>query len=163
MSAFFLAYRIWFQIGAIITVVAAFTWGVHTYNEHFREIGRAEVKAEWVVAEQAAKIAADKQEALWKKQVENANEKASEREKTITVSANAAAATSRNLRDTLEAYRGSVSGATASSLANAVNTLANLLGDCSERYRGLAEKADRHASDFQRCVEQWPKNEVRGK
>lgn len=46
---------IWFKLGFLAIVIAAITFGVHSYNEGLRQDGRDEKQAEWDAAKAAQK------------------------------------------------------------------------------------------------------------
>jgi hypothetical protein len=161
MNAFFMMYRIWFQIGAVAILLAGFSWGVHSYNEHFRDIGKAEVRAEWDAANAKAKVEADKQEAAWNKRLEEANANFTKRQEAQTVALAATTAANNSLSGAITRLRNGVSNTPPSTSANAALALATVFGDCSTKYIGMAEIAGRHSNDLQRILDQWPTNKVK--
>lgn len=157
MLSFLTPYKLAIEIAVFGILAAGVIWCIHLYNDHQQTIGYQRAVAEYTAKLEQAKADAKAQEDIFRKQLEDANNAAAKREQTIRTSADAARAASASLSDALNNLRNSVPGATAASLANSVATLATVLGNCSERYRDVAEKADRHASDAQRILDSWPK------
>lgn len=131
-------------------------WGIHEFLEHEREIGRAEVRKEWKEQEVAAKEASRIRETELLKQRDDAVAKRDEREITIRNLAAGSSAASLSLRDTLNAINTGVPTATIETLRQSTATLSTVLNECQARYRGLAEKADRHANDAKTLDDAWP-------
>lgn len=150
------------KIGAVLALVGALSFGMFLYNEHFRDIGRAEVRAEWDAAEAKAKIAADKQEATWNKRLEEANANFTKRQEANQLALVAANTAVNGLSGSLTRIRSSVSSNPASASANAAIalSLANVFGDCGSKYKEMGENADRWANATKTLIEAWPKNEV---
>lgn len=82
------------------------------------------------------------------------------REAAQRAAAERAAAESRGLRDQLTALRGSVPALTEAAVRDYADTLGGLLGDCANRYQGMAERAQQHALDAERLLAAWPSNLV---
>jgi hypothetical protein len=150
-------YKILFEIVVIGSLAGGAVWAAHEFLEHERAIGRAEVQARW--DEQVAKDneTARLETVRLEKQAEDAEKNGATREQTIRTLAAAAGSANLSLHDTLAAIRGSVPNATIDSLGKSVATLSTVLADCSGRYQGMAEIADRHASDVKTLSEAWPK------
>lgn len=142
-------------IGAL-ALVAAVCWGVHEFLEHERDIGYQRAVAEYTAKEAAAKDAARLREQDLQRQLQEARNAATLRDQTIRDTATAAAAASTSLHDALGALRSRVPGATADALGKSVTTLTTVLDDCQAKYRGMAEVADRHASDVKTLTDAWP-------
>ncbi len=63
----------------------------------------------------------------------------------------------RGLRDDLVVIRQRVAGDPGAAGYAALDTCHAVLGDCSERYRGMAQTADEHAADAKLCIDGWPR------
>jgi hypothetical protein len=63
----------------------------------------------------------------------------------------------RGLRDDLVAIRQHVAGDSGAACPAALDACHAVLGDCSERYRGMAQAADEHAADARLCIDGWPR------
>jgi len=135
-----------------VALGAGVVWGAH----YERDIGRAEVRAEWERADAAAVLAANKIESALRARVVAAENKGNERDQTNRNLAAAAAGASIGLRDTLATIRASVPGDTVETLRARTVTLAGVLGECQGRYQELARHADGHASDVQTLIDAWP-------
>lgn len=151
-----------YKLLAEITVIGALAVGavigVHQFLEHERDIGRNEVRAEYAVKLADAKEVARIREVELTTQRDEAVSHANERDQTIRTVAAGGAAASLGLRDTLAGIRNGVPSATIEALRQSTAALANVLTDCQGKYRGLAEIADRHASDSKTLSDGWPTN-----
>lgn len=105
-----------------------------------------------VAAEQEARA---KEQSMSQKLQEAVNA-ATEREKKLRADYAAAHSAARGLRDTLAAVRGELSSATTDSCRATADAALAVLGECSDRYREVAEAADGHASDVRTLTEAWP-------
>ena len=68
-----------------------------------------------------------------------------------------ARAAALGLRDDLAALRTRLATAPGATCINAAAALGDVLQQCSDDYRALAETADRHVSDIRTLREAWPK------
>lgn len=150
-------YKLIIEVAIIGSMIVGAGIGVHSFLEHERDIGRNEVRAEYAAKLAEAKEAARLREADLTKQRDDALAKGNERETTLRTVAAGGAAASISLRDTLSGISNGVPLATIETLRHATSTLATVLTDCQGRYRELAEKADRHASDTKTLSDAWPK------
>lgn len=154
--ALFTRYKLLLEIALIGALAAGVIYEVHQFLEHERDIGRAEVQARWDAQTTKDKEAARLETARLAKQSEDAEKNGATREQTIRTLAAAAGSANLSLRDTLAAIRSGVPSATVDSLGKSVAALSTVLADCSGRYQGMAEIADRHASDVKTLSEAWP-------
>ena len=60
------------------------------------------------------------------------------------------------LRVELEEAQRQLAGLSAEACINRAATLSDVLNQCTERYTGLAEKADRHVNDIKTLNDSWP-------
>lgn len=90
--------------------------------------------------------------------LQESERQARERELEQRAAVQRALAESRGLRDDLSRVRASLPALTDAAVRERANTLGGLLGDCSERYQSMAEKAQRHAADVTRLLGAWPRN-----
>ena len=142
-------------IVAAALAAAVFLW--NRFLDHQQSIGYDRAVAEYNVKLIAAKDAADKETARLTLQLKEAQDGQAKRDQTIRATAAAAASASTGLLNALDTIRNSVSGATTDALRHTATTLANVFGECQDRYRSVAEKADRHSSDSRTLMEAWPK------
>lgn len=117
--------------------------------------------AEWqrtqAEAELASTLAAGVKEAEWIKNLEDARNEATQRETRLRVAAAGARDVSDGLRADLAELRRQLPDLAAETVRQRADTLAELFDQCQADYRGMAEKADRHASDVQTLTDAWPK------
>lgn len=144
-------------LGALATL-AALGLGIHTLDQSRQQIGYdrrvAEDNADLINVQAAAQAT----ERELNRKLEVARNEATKRDQVITRHAAAAGTAAEQLRIALDTIRSSrLPGDPASPDSERAATLAELLGDCADRYRGLAKKADRHASDARTLSEGWPK------
>lgn len=142
-------------IAAVAIGIALFLW--NRFLDHQQTIGYDRAVAEYNVKLLAAKEAADKETARLTNQLKEAQDGQAKRDQTIRATAAAAATASTGLLNALDTIRNSVSRDPPSAAGNTTRTLADVFGECQDRYRGLAEKADRHSSDSRTLMEAWPK------
>lgn len=155
-----LAYLRVAELLAGLALIAGICWGVHEFLEHERDIGRNEVRAEYAEKLREAKDAAQLREKELTAQRDDAINKGNDREQTIRSLAASAGASSNGLRDALSRIGVSVPSASVEALRQSTTTLAAVLGECQDRYRSMAETADRHASDTRTLSDAWPQNQV---
>jgi uncharacterized protein (DUF2252 family) len=151
-------YKLLAEIVVIGSLAAGTAYGIHQFLEHERQIGRNEVRALWDAQTAKDERAARIETARLAKQAEDAEKNGANREQTIRTLATASGNANLGLRDTLATIRGGVPSATVDALGKSIATLSTVLAECSGRYQGLAEKADRHASDVKTLQEAWPKD-----
>ena len=155
-------YLLLLKLGLVAILLGGGVLGVHKYNDHFREEGRAEVREEYKDKLIAAQDAAQKETAALNQKIKEANNAANRRNKQIDEAHAAANSANTSLQSALDHLRLSVPSATAASLANSVTTLSTVFGQCATEYGSLAVISDRHSNDAQRCIESWPtKGEVK--
>lgn len=149
-------YKVAAEVLAVFALLIAIGWLYHWHCEQQQDIGAAKIQALWdkqklvdaetyLIRSEANQTAKD---AAVKKRDDN--------DATIKTLAAGSAAAATSLRDALAANRGSNSATTLQTLIDRANTTGDLLGDCAERYRGVAEKADRHANDARTLSDAWP-------
>lgn len=114
---------------------------------------KSQVEQQAVESRQAAL----KQKEQWIKEKEDAEQKAAEREATLRTERDTALAAGRRLRDDIATLRTRLPHAIPSAVFATADTLAGLLDQCQQEYRGMAEVADGHASDVQTLIDAWPK------
>lgn len=109
-------------------------------------------------AEATAKAQSDAratEKALYDK-LQEAQNNATKRENKLRSDAAAARSTADGLRDTIYSIRADLPSYSQSAAVATADTAAELLQQCSDAYRGVAEAADRIASDRQTLIEAWP-------
>lgn len=142
----------------VLAAIGALWWGIHTLDQSRQQIGYdrrvSEDNADLIKA-QAAALATERE---LNRKLEDARNEATKRDQVITRHAVAAGTAAGQLRIALDTInRSRLPGDPAGPSDQRTGTLAELLGDCADRYRDVAEKADRHASDVRTLSEAWPK------
>lgn len=150
-------YKLMIEVAVVGSLVVGAGVGIHNFLEHERDIGRSEVRAQDAKDLAAAVAAADKRTAELQTQLNEAIKNGQDREQTIRSLAAASGTSSASLRDALSRISVGVPSASIDALRVSTSTLASVLGECQGRYRDMAEKADRHASDVQTLMDAWPK------
>ena len=144
---------LWIKALIVAAMLAALTFAVNRYLNTVEQRGydRAvlEYQAKLITAQNAATEERNRMQAAVDAAIKGRND----REKSIRAVADAAGVAVGGLRNELDAVRAGVPDATLATLRNTTATLTAVFGDCAERYTGLAEKADRHASDVQASIE----------
>lgn len=143
-------------VAALVT--AAGYWAVSNYNASLRQEGYtmavSEYNAKLIKSQQDA---ADKTAQLQHKLQEAADE-AALRDKQITNLSAAVAASSNKLRFDLTNYSASLlPGVSAVAIRGPIDNLGGLLATCSDRYRDMAEDAERERSAKQTLIDAWPR------
>lgn len=143
---------------ALVTllVLALFAFGYHVGGEH--------VQAQWNIAKLAqAQVAAKAEtenrtkEQAWAKQLEDAQNEATQLKTAALADADAARRSNDSLRDQLSTAKRAVSTASADAVRQYAATLSDVFEDCAGKYRSLAEAATGHATDIRTLTNGWPK------
>jgi hypothetical protein len=152
MTSWLNPYR-WLLAGALI---AALVLGYGLWVDHIGDTREATVRAEYTAAALVAGEAARAKESAWQTQLQKAQNEATKRQKTLAADA-AALRTERNgLRDDLATVRASRPGLARDTLERYANASAIVFADCTRSYSGLAQDADRLATERQTLIEAWP-------
>jgi hypothetical protein len=143
---------------AAIAILGGIAYGAHRFLDSVRQEGYDKATAEYnVKLVKAQQDAADKTAQLQHKLQEATNE-AALRDKQITNLSTAVAASSSRLRFDLTNYSASLlPDASAVALRGSIDKLGGLLATCSDRYRDMAEDAERERSAKQTLIDAWPK------
>ena len=137
-----------------LALAAASTWHVQAwrYDAQIADIKAAQAQAATLASEETARNFR-----AITTQYEGALNDARKRESNLRRHVAAARTESDGLRDAIYAFRAKLPNATATTVAVAADTAAELLGTCADEYRSVAEAADRIASDRQTLIDAWPK------
>lgn len=142
------------SILAALAIGAAGAWQVQdwrwTANVQAEEIERAKVAA-------AAERENRRLETKRQSNVMEAQNAATKREAALRSALAAATRTGDGMRDTLYSFRAKLPSATPDACRSDAAALAELLEQVERAGRGMAEAADRHASDSLMYQEAWPK------
>ena len=155
--SFLSPYKLLIEVIMIGGCVVAIGVGVHEFLQHEQNIGYQKAVAEYTAKALVAETAAREREAAMTRQLQDAQAAGALREHTIKTLSVAANTASVSLRDTLGAINRGVPTATIAALRQSTSTLSSVLDDCQNRYRTVAEAADRHASDAKTLTDAWPK------
>jgi chromosome segregation ATPase len=90
--------------------------------------------------------------------VTKAQNEAQKRETELRAAAAAAGAESDGLRNDLSSLRDQLAGLTEQARTERSAAIADVLGQCAQRYSDLAARCDRHVSDIQTLIEAWPQS-----
>jgi hypothetical protein len=104
-----------------------------------------------------AQASARSKEQEFQTRLQEAQNAAKKREDAMRRDANNSRASAGRLRDDLQAIQRNLPVLAADACRRQANALTELFGSCVEQYRGVAEEADRDASDKQTLIEAWPK------
>lgn len=144
---------LWIKALIVSAILGAVAWKVDSYLDSVEQRGYdravSEYRMKLIEAQNDAIAERNRLQGL----VDAAIKGRSEREKTIQKSAAATGALVAGVRNELDAIRDGLSIATIDALRHSTATLSVVFGECTERYSGLAEKADRHASDIRAMTE----------
>lgn len=141
----------------IMTLVGGIAFGVHKYNEHQQDIGEARVQAEWDKSVAVAKDAQRLREIQFQKEKDDAIIQAAKNVAVANAAAAAANNSSRVLDSTLKALIARSSTGSVEANRRYTSALAEVLGDCKDKYRELGRKAQGHADDTLKYDQAWPK------
>jgi hypothetical protein len=153
---YLLNWRIWVAIG--IAAVLAYS---HIAVYH---AGQNNIQVEFdkykLAVEEASKVsieAARAKETEWNEKLNQERNDAAKRETAIHADVVRATSTVNSLRNELSDTKDRIAKAPVYSCPDAAAAIGELFAVCTERYIGLAEKADRHSSDVKTLIESWPK------
>jgi hypothetical protein len=117
----------------------------------------AKIRREQAESVAAANEAARLKERALNKQLEEARNDAEKRETALRADADSARKSVVSLRDQLAANKRAMSDASAAAVRQYADAVANVFLDCTDKYRELAEEADRISSERQTLIDAWPK------
>jgi ribosome-binding ATPase YchF (GTP1/OBG family) len=143
-------------IGVKLVFIAGLIVGAHMFIMHERDIGYQQAVGEAKERDRQVAAANEKLVRTLTQQRDQAVAERDQREQTIRNLAAASGNASLGLRDTVNAIRASVPSASIEALRKSTDALGAVLNECQTRYRDLAEKADRHASDVQALDKAFP-------
>lgn len=155
------------KLALIGIALAALLVGSRAALEHVRDQGRAEVQSAWdadkLLRAQALQNLTKQlreTEKGFSDQLAKAHNDFTEKSKQITADADRTRYAANGLRNELATARARLPGAGADSsgpVTEYASTVSDLLERCTERYRDVADKADRHAADAEMMREAWPR------
>ena len=138
---------------AVIAIVAGSLWA--TAN-HFENVGYEKRKAEDVVQLNKDLIAAKTKTAALQTQLNEAqNELNIQKQRMAAINARNIEL-SNSLREGLATFNRGLSNDSKQTLISRVDTLSDVLGECTSRYTEVAAKADAYAADLKMMQDSWP-------
>jgi hypothetical protein len=140
-------YKLAAEIAVFGALAVGAVYGAHQFLEHERDIGRAEVRAEYEKQLAAAKEDAVKKERDWQARFNDAINQGAKNAQALQTAATAAAVSSSSLRDTIATLRERLPGASAEASRAYASTLATLFAECKDEYRAMGQAAQGHAND----------------
>lgn len=150
----------WPQIAAFVGAVAlgaGAAWNIQGVRLDALEVEFGKYRNEAEQNALAAKRLLMDKENFWRQEKENARINALAREAQLKKDVSVAQSTVGGLRDDIGALQARLATSPVAACIDTAATLGELLGQCSESYRDMAEIADRHASDAKTLIEAWPK------
>jgi len=139
---------------AVIAIVIGSLWA--TAN-HFENVGYEKRKAEDTVQINKDLIAAKTKTAALQTQLDEAQNVLNlQKQKLAAINARNVEL-SNSLRQQLATFNAGLSNDSKQTLISRVDTLSDVLGECTSRYTEVAGKADAYAADLKMMQEAWPK------
>jgi DNA repair exonuclease SbcCD ATPase subunit len=159
--------KVQIKLALIGIALAALLVGSRAALEHVRDQGRAEVQSAWdadkLLRAQALHSMSEQlrhTEQGYAQQLAKAHNEFTEKSKQITADAERTRHAANGLRNELATARARLPVAGTDperTVAEYASTVSELLESCTERYRDVADKADRHAADAEMMREAWPR------
>mgnify|MGYP001379999109 FL=1 len=141
---------------ALAAVVTLVTWQL-TADHYQAQVAR--LQAEQATAQAAAAADAQQQQIAFQTQLQEARNAAVKREAALRRDVGAARDALYGLRGAADRARAELPGYSPAAAAGLAATATDLLAQCADRYRGVAESADQHAGDALTLQEAWPRHE----
>jgi len=148
-------YVVDFLVIAALVGVAAF--GVHKYDTYQQDIGAARVQAAWDKQRLSDTQAADALRAQYQKEKDDALAQNARNVQVALAAATAAGQSSRVLDGTLKSLLAASANGSVEANRRYTAALAEVFGDCKDKYRELGQKAQGHADDALMFEQAWPK------
>ena len=142
---------------AAAAIAGALAFGAAWQVQGMRYGGQiASIQAQHAEATAKAQSDARATEKALSDKLQEAQNNATKRENKLRNDAAAARRTADGLRDTIYSIRADLPSYSQSAAVAAADTATELLGQCADRYRDVAEQADRHAADALMLRDSWP-------
>lgn len=141
----------------IASALAGAAFAVHSYNEHQQKIGEDRIYAKWGAATIAAQAAQREREINLQKEKDDAITQGLEDSRKAVVDRDNALAAKRMSDAALKSISARLATATIAAARNYATTCNAVLSECTERYRAVAEDADRLSNDSLMLQRAWPK------
>jgi len=147
-----------FKVIAWLIVIGVVVGALVYTADHFEKVGYDRRVAEDQVNINKALIEAAKKTQELQTKLTEANDARTKAEQTLLNTVNANRALVGGLRKQLDTYNADLSNQPPSALVARIDTLSDVLGECSSRYTEVAAKADGHAADALMLQKAWPTN-----
>ena len=148
---------IWMKIGAAVAGVALVVAALYGTAAHFENIGyQRRIVEEQAQGIKDLKFAAEQTQQLQRKLNEAQNELNIQKQKLAALTHNNVVLASQ-LRESTTKYNLSLSYYSRQALEKRVETLSNVLSECTAEYSALAAHADTSELDLQMYEKSWPK------
>ena len=141
---------------AIAATVSGF--GVWRYQSNKYEAQIAEIRLEQAQDMAAASAKALEDFTAMQRIKDDAIIQAEHRAQINAQAAARAATSADRLRSDLNKANARIQSATREAVAQYAATVTDVFGQCVQEYRGMAEKADGHASNVKLMIDAWPSN-----
>lgn len=137
-------------------IVVCVSLGVHKYNTYQQDIGEARVQAQWTAQKLVDEKASEALKSQFQKEKDDAEAQAAKSIQAANVAAAAANQSSRVLDGTLKAILSASASGTIEANRKYTAALAEVFGDCKDKYRQLGREAQGHADDSLKFQNGWP-------
>jgi len=146
-----------FKAIAILVAMLLLCGTVYELINHYENVGyQRRVAEEDVQRNKDLEAAAIKTRALQSQLDEAQYELSITKQKLATLTASNVVLANR-LRDSLAQYNSNLSNDSKQALIERVNSLSDVLGECTSRYTEVAAKADSYTADLKMMQDSWPK------
>ena len=139
---------------AIAAVVVGSLWAI---TNHFENVGYEKRKAEDMAQFNKDLIAAKNQTAVLQSQVDKATYELTQSKAALAKTSAVNRDLSNRLREQLSSFNAGLSNDSKQTLIDRINTLSDVLSECTSQYSEVATKADSYAADSKMMQESWPK------
>ena len=139
---------------AIAVVVIGSLWAI---ANHFENVGYEKRKAEDMAQFNKDLIAAKNQTAVLQSQVDKATYELTQSKAALAKTSAVNRDLSNRLREQLSSFNAGLSNDSKQTLIDRINTLSDVLSECTSQYSEVATKADSYAADSKMMQESWPK------
>ena len=140
----------------IAALLAGAAWLRHWDTTTQQAIGAARVQAQWAEQKSTDERAAAALRAQYQKEKDDAEVQAAKNIQVANVAAAAANQSSRVLDATVKAVLSASANGTVEANRRYASALAEVFGDCKDKYRQLGREAQGHADDSLKFQNAWP-------
>ena len=146
-----------YLLASTLAVLMGVVWiGYTPWQAHQQSIGYGKAQEAYLALARKAYQEARNREADWQAQLTKANQDANQRQTKLAADAAAARNAADSLRHDLNATRARLPALTREAVERYADAASVVFLECSQRYTGMAAKADGHAADQQTLEESWP-------